>query len=81
MERHIKIGDFIDIALLADNINSIRNPRVLILKSAHLDHTLNLDNIDLTPKYLVSECLRTSLMLKTFYNQEWINKGHHWGCR
>ena len=81
MERWVKIRDFRDISLPAENINNVRKPRDLILKTANLDNTLNLDDMVLAQKYLIPECLRASVVLKIFYHLEGINKAHHWGCR
>lgn len=62
MERCVKkIRDFIDISLLAGNIN-IRNPRNLILKSANLDNTLNLDITDLAERHLISRMLKNLII-------------------
>lgn len=67
-----KIRDFVDVSLLAENIN-IRKPRDLILKSANLDNTMNLDITVLPQKYLISRMLKTSSyfiieILKMFYH-------------
>lgn len=73
MERCVKkIRDFVDVSLLAENIN-IRKPRDLILKSANLDNTMNLDITVLPQKYLISRMLKTSSyfiieILKMFYH-------------
>lgn len=47
----------VDLSLLAENINNIRKPRDLILKSANLDNTVKLDYVVLTQKYLISRLL------------------------
>lgn len=59
MERSVKLRDFRDISLPAENINNIRKPRDLILKTANLDNTLNLDNMVLTQKYLVPRMFKS----------------------
>lgn len=49
--------DFVDPSLPAENINNIRKPRDLILKSVDLDKIVNLDYVVLTQKYLISRIL------------------------